>query len=74
MFADIPNCQIGFTYQLAIRNLNATGLTLTADGGATVTLSGTMSIAQNTTRLFSVTFPSATTCTITSMGVSAAAA
>jgi hypothetical protein len=74
MVAAIPGCQIGFTYMLAIRNLNATGLTLTADGGATVTLSGTMTIAQNVTRLFMVTFPSLTTCTITSMGISAAGA
>lgn len=74
MFADIPNCQVGFSYALAIRNLNATGATLTADGGATVTLSGTMTIAQNETRFFNVVFPSATTCTITSMGKSAAAA
>lgn len=74
MFADIPNCQIGFTYTLFIRNTNATGATITADGGATVTLTGTMTIAQNVTRMFNVTFPSATTCTIQSMGISAAGA
>lgn len=74
MFADIPNCQIGFTYTLFIRNTNATGATITADGGATVTLTGTMTIAQNVTRMFNVTFPSATTCTIQSMGIFAAAA
>lgn len=73
MFGDIPNCQIGFAYQLAIRNLNATGLTLTAADGS-VTLSGTMTIAQNVTRTFSVIFTSATAVTITSMGISAAAA
>lgn len=74
MFADIPNCQIGFTYTLFIRNTNATGATITADGGATVTLTGTMTIAQNVTRMFNVTFPSATTCTIQSMGIFAAGA
>jgi hypothetical protein len=74
MFADIPNCQVGFTYQLMIRNTNAGTTTLTADGGATVTLAGTMTIAQNTTRHFTVTFPTAATCTIQSMGISAAAA
>lgn len=74
MFGDIPNCKIGFSYQLAIRNTNATGATITADGGATVTLTGTMTIAQDVTRLFNVVFPSATTCTITSMGISAAGA
>lgn len=74
MFGDIPNCQIGFSYQLYIRNTNATGATITADGGGTVTLTGTMTIAQNVTRMFNVVFPSATTCTIQSMGISAAAA
>lgn len=73
MFADIPNCQIGYTYQLAIRNTNATGATITAADGS-VTLTGTMTIAQNVTRLFSVTFTSVTAVTITSMGISAAAA
>ena len=72
MFGDIPNCQIGHSYQLNIRNLNATGATLT-DGGS-VTLSGTMSIAQNVTRSFSVVFTSATALTITSMGITAAGA
>lgn len=73
MFGDIPNCKIGFNYQLAIRNTHATTLTLTpADG--TVTLTGTMTIAQNVTRMFNVNFTSATAVTITSMGISAAAA
>lgn len=74
MFADIPNCQVGFAYTLLIRNTNATGATITADGGATVTLTGTMTIAQNVTRTFTVTFTSATAATIQSMGISAAAA
>lgn len=73
MFGDLPNCQVGIEYQLAIRNLNATGMTLTAADGS-VTLSGTMSIAQNVTRTFNVKFTSATAVTITSMGISAAAA
>ena len=74
MFGDIPNAKIGLNYQLLIRNTHATTATITADGGATVTLTGTMTIAQNVTRTFNVVFPSATTCTITSMGISAAAA
>jgi hypothetical protein len=76
MFADIPNCQVGFTYTLFIRNSagGANTATITADGGATVTLTGTMTIAQNVTRMFTVTFPTATTCTIQSMGVFAAGA
>ena len=73
MFGDIPNCQIGFAYQLAIRNEHATTATVTA-ADASVTLTGTMTIAQNVTRLFEVVFTSATQCTITSMGISAAGA
>jgi hypothetical protein len=73
MFGDIPNAKIGYSYQLLIRNTHATTLTLTA-GDGTVTLTGTMTIAQNVTRTFNVVFPSATTCTIQSMGISAAAA
>jgi|GEM_PF-3005503 len=73
MFGDIPNCQIGHTYMLAIRNEHATTATITA-GDASVTLTGTMTIAQNVTRLFEVVFTSATQCTITSMGISAAGA
>ena len=73
MFGDIPNCQIGFAYKLAIRNLNATGATLTA-ADASVTLSGTMTIAQNVTRTFEVVFTAADAVTITSMGISAAGA
>lgn len=73
MFGDIPNCKIGFAYQLLIRNTHATTLTLTAADG-TVTLTGTFTIAQNVTRFCSVVFTSATAVTITSMGISAAAA
>lgn len=73
MFGDIPNCQIGHSYQLAIRNLNATQLALTAADG-TVTLSGTMTVPQNATRMFNVLFTSATAVTITSMGSTGAVA
>lgn len=74
MFGDIPNCQIGYTYQLAIRNSSGSANTATIGAGTGVTLTGTMTIAQTVTRLFSVTFPSATTCTIQSMGILAAGA
>lgn len=73
MFGDIPNCQIGFTYFLIWRNTSASANTLTAADGS-VTLTGTVTAAQNVTRLFSVTFPSATTCTIASCGVTTALA
>jgi hypothetical protein len=73
MFGDIPNCKIGFSYQLEIRNTHATTATITP-ADASVTCTGTMTIAQNVTRSFNVVFTSATECTITSMGISAAAA
>lgn len=73
MFGDIPNAKVGYSYQLAIRNLNATGLTVTAPD-ASVTLSGTMTIPQNATRMFNVTFTAAGAVTITSMGSTGAVA
>ncbi len=76
MFADTPNAQVGQSWSLFIRNssVSANTATLTADAGPTVTLTGTMTIAQNVTRMFVCTFTSATALTIQSMGVSAAAA
>mgnify|MGYP001594601372 CR=1 FL=1 len=74
MFGDIPNAQIGYTYTLFIRNSSSGANTATIAGGASVTVTGTMTIAQNVTRMFNVTFPSATTCTIQSMGIFAAGA
>lgn len=71
MFGDIPNCQIGYEYQLFFRNTHATSATITA--GSNVTLTGTMTVAQNETRNLNVRFTSATACTITSMGVAAGA-
>lgn len=67
MFGDIPNCQIGKNYMLLVSSQGDNTVTLTADAGPTVTLTGTMTIATKTTRLFHVTFPSTTTCTITSI-------
>lgn len=74
MFGDIPNAQIGFTYLLFIRNSSGSANTATIAGGVGVTVTGTATIAQTVTRMFNVTFPSATTCTIQSMGIFAAGA
>lgn len=68
MLADTPNGAVGMTWNFRILNTGAGTLTLTADGGATVTLSGTMTVAQNTWRDFSAVFNTATTATITSVG------
>jgi len=69
MFGDIPGAYTGLKYMASIRNTNAGTTTLVAGTG--VTLTGTMTIAQNTTRLFMVEFTSPTACTITSLGVTA---
>lgn len=76
LFAAHPNAQVGQSYELAIRNSagGANTATITADAGATVTLTGTMTIAQNVTRYFVLTFNTATTATLQSMGISAAGA
>lgn len=57
----------GFQYSLTIANSGAGTFTLTAGSG--VTLTGTMTVAQNTTRSFVVTVTSATSLTITSVSV-----
>lgn len=56
----------GSTYLLVIRNTS--GGTTTLTNGTGVTLTGTMTMATNTYRLFAVTVQSATTLTITSLG------
>ena len=68
MLADTPNGQVGMSWGLRITNTGAGTLTLTADSGATVTLTGTMTVAQNTFRDFIATINTATTATITSVG------
>jgi len=57
-----------YAYNLRIVNTGAGTFTLAADGGATVTLSGTATVLQNTWRDFIVSFPTGSTCTITTVG------
>lgn len=66
MFGDIPNCTVGFAYNLRITNTGAGTLTLGAGGG--MTLTGTMTVPQNTFRDFVVTFNTSTTATIQTVG------
>lgn len=74
MWADIPGCFDGFTFTLYIRNSSSMANTATVGAGTGVTLTGTMTIAQNVTRMFNVTMTSAVACTIQSMGLFAAGA
>lgn len=68
MFADIPGCYVGYSAMFRIVNTGAGTYTLTADAGATVTISGTATIAQNVFRDYVLTFTSATAATIQSVG------
>ena len=59
-----------FSYNLRIINTGAGTFTMLADSGATITLgAGTYTIPTNTFRDFVVSFPTATTGTITTVGV-----
>lgn len=71
MLADFTGAVVGQTYTARIINSGAGTLTLTTDAGATVTLTGTMTVAQNTWRDFIITFTSSTTVTIVSVGTGA---
>lgn len=59
-----------FSYNLRIVNTGAGTLTMLADSGATITLgAGTYTVPTNTFRDFVVAFPTATTGTMTTVGV-----
>jgi hypothetical protein len=68
MLADIPGAASGFSSMFKIINTGAGTLTIGADAGPTVTLTGTMTVAQNVWRDYVLTFPTATTATIQSVG------
>lgn len=68
LFAAIPNAYVGMTTTFRVINTGAGTLTLTADGGATVTLAGTATIAQNITRDYTITFTTSTAATVQSVG------
>lgn len=74
MFADDPRAVVGKSYLLAVRNSSSGANTATIAAGTGVTLTGTMTIAQNVTRLFVVTYNSRVALTIQSMGILAAGA
>lgn len=60
----------GLSFDFTIRNTAdaAETITLTTDTGATMTMSGTMTIAQNNSKTFRVVFTSPTAATVYSLG------
>jgi hypothetical protein len=66
MLADFPAARVGMSYMLRIVNTGAGTLTLTAD--ASVTLTGHAAILTNTFVDYVVTFLTATTASIQSVG------
>lgn len=67
MFADVPNTDVGDSYMLLV--INTSGGTTTIVGGTGVTITGTATLATNTTRWFNVRFVSATATTLQSVSV-----
>jgi hypothetical protein len=68
MLADFSQARVGMSYMLRIVNTGAGTLTLTADAGPTVTITGHAAVATNTFVDYVVTFNTATTATIQSVG------
>lgn len=66
MYASVPNAVPGFSWFVRIINTNGSTLTLTMD--ASVTATGTLTLATNTFRDFLLTFTSATAATMKQIG------
>lgn len=72
--ANIAGAVVGQAYMLKIRNSAGAANTATITTNTGITLTGTMTIAQNVTREFVVTLVSLTAVTVQSVGLSAAGA
>jgi len=72
LIAAIPNARVGYAYELFIKNGSGSDNTATITTNTGVTLSGTMTIAQNVTRRFVVEITGAATVTVTNTGSLAA--
>lgn len=68
IIAAIPNARVGMTYNLRIINSSAGNFAWTLTAGSNVTLTGTMTIAQNTFRDFVVSVTGANAVTVQSVG------
>ncbi len=69
LWAILANPVVNFTYELNIRNGSSGNNTATITTNTGITLSGTMTIAQNATRRFLVKFTGATAAIVTSVGL-----
>lgn len=67
VLTDTPGLSVGMSYMLRITQTGAGTLTLTTDGSTQFTMTGTMTVAQNTFRDFVVTINTATTGTVQSV-------
>lgn len=68
VLTDTPGLSVGHAYVLRITNTGAGTLTLATDGSAQFTMTGTMTVPQNTFRDFVVTINTATTGTVQAIG------
>ena len=68
IIAALGNYQVGSSFEFTIRNTADAAETITLTAGAGVTLSGTMTIAQNNSKRFKVVVTASTTVTIYSLG------
>lgn len=69
VLVDTPGLAVGMSYMLRVTNTGAGTFTLATDGSAQFTMTGTMTIPQNTFRDFVVTINTATTGTVQSVAV-----
>lgn len=68
VLADTPGLGVGMSYELVIGNTGAGTLVLVTDSGSGFTMTGNMSVPQNTVSTFAVTLLTATTGTVQFIG------
>lgn len=68
LFAAIPGAYVGLVTMFRVVNTGAGTLTLTADAGPTITITGTAATITNTWRDYTLTFTSAIAATVQSVG------
>ena len=68
LIAALPGAAAGTSFEFTIRNTADAAETITITAGDSVTLSGTMTIAQNNTKRFRLVVTSATAATLYSIG------